>query len=415
MAGLAWYLSALDLEELHLELSNSLASLEDPSPTITMNLTVPAIVFIVTNLWGLFAGIPFTAIQRSRPLLDRAVGCLQLASTAYTLERIQPYLTPTRVTWIPGATENITAQKIRQELYGIRRMNATVEPVSKAAVVTRVSRELNSSPTGWPVPDTVDFSALLSIWSARFSEWLALMSEWLTEWLLPLSTEPPKPEAPQDTSQDNLVPVLLVVILSILVRQALQQPDAVRETAILHEQARGVKEGLKRLENSIDWLVDGYNQWMMSEREQQQKDLKEARRHIDRIERGITRLLRLGAGLSDLRAELINSRRDFRIARDSIHNTFGASADALMRAADTIRAIQSSLSQDHQDLRENMDLMTDVRWALVQSLLQYPGALCDQLVTAVATMISEQSNGAPTTDITNAASSSESVDDGVAS
>lgn len=414
MTWLDLYLSTLGLENFRLDVFNCLASLEDPASTITMNLTAPAIVFIVTNLWGLFAGIPFTAIQPSRPLLDRAVGCLQLASTAYTLERIQPYLTPTRVTLIPGATENIPVQKARQDLDGIRRMNATVEPVPKAAAVTRVSRESNSSPTGWPVPDTVDFPVLLSIWSTSFSEWLALLTEWLTEWLFPLSAEPPKPEAPQDTSQENLVLILLVVILSILVKQALQHPDAVRETASLREQVRGVKDGLQKLRDLITTLaiiVKEYNDSMTSAREQQQEDLREAHRHINRIERGISRLLRLGAGLPDLRAELISSRRDFRIARDSIHDAFGASTDALMSAVNNVHNFQSSLSHELQDLRENMDLMTDVRWALVQSLLQYPSALCDQLATAVATMISEQLNDAATTDTTNAASSLKVVDD----
>lgn len=48
-----------------------------------------------------------------------------------------------------------------------------------------------------------------------------------------------------------------------------------------------------------------------------------------------------------------------------------------------------------------MDLMTDVRWALVNQLVQYPGTLCDQLARTVASTISDHLNGSTTTDTTN--------------
>lgn len=375
-----------------------------------MNLTVPAIVFIVTNLWGLFAGIPFTAIQPSRPLLGRAVGCLQLASTAYTLERIQPYLTPTRVVLIPGTTENITALKARPNLDGIRRTNAMVEPVWNAATATKASQGSESSPTGWPISSTVDFPALLSIWSTSFSEWLALLSEWLVS---PL-TKPPKPDAPQDTTQDNLVLILLVVILSILVKQTFQHPDSVLETTLLREEVRGVKNGLAKLRDSITTLailVERYNQSMVFGQEEQQTAVREARRHIDRIEHGISRLLRLGAGLTALRQDLASSKREFRTARDVVHDAIGASSDVLLSAIDNVHGVQTGLGRELQELRENMDLMTDVRWALVQSLLQYPSDLCDQLAMAVATAVSEHLNAPTTADTTNSPPNSEAVGD----
>lgn len=45
--------------------------------------------------------------------------------------------------------------------------------------------------------------------------------------------------------------------------------------------------------------------------------------------------------------------------------------------------------------------MTDVRWALVDQLVQYSGTLCDQLARTVASTISEHLNGSTTTDTTN--------------
>lgn len=379
-----------------------------------MNLTVPAIVFIVTNLWGLFAGIPFTAIQPSRPLLDRAVGCLQLASTAYTLERIQPYLTPTRVVLIPGTTENSTALRTRPNLDSIRRTNATVEPVWNAATATTASQSSNSTPTGWAISNTVDFPALLSIWSTSFSEWFALLSEWLVS---PL-TKPPKPETPHDTTQDNLVLILLVVILSVLVKQVFQHPDSVRETALLREEVRGVKNGFAKLRDSITTLailVERYNQSMVFGQEVQQTAVREARGHIDRIEHGISQLLRFGPGLTALRQDLASSKRDFKTAGDVVHEAIGACSDVLLSAIDNVHDVQTSLGRELQGIRENMDFMTDVRWALVQSLLQYPNDLCNQLAMAVATAVSEHLNDPATTETTDSPPNLEAGLDGVTS
>lgn len=373
-----------------------------------MNLTVPAIVFIVTNLWGFFAGIPFTSIQPSRPLLDRAFGSLQLASTAYTLEWIQPYLTPTRVALIPGATKNITAQKTRQDPDGIRRMNVTAQPVSKVPAAMRASREESSSPTGWPViSNAVDVPSLLSIWSTSFHEWLALLSEWLAT----LFAEPPRPQEPQDTTQENLVLILLVVILSIVVKQTFQHQDSVRETAVLRGEVSHVMTGLEQLKEAMAKLgmfMDGYSQLMDLRQQQQQNDLEKARGHIDRIERGIKRLLRLEDGLPDLRKDLKSANREFRIARDSLEVAIKTVTDALQSAVNGVQDVQAGLGHELQDLRENMDLMTDVRWALIESLLQYPSDLCNQLAMAVATIVSQHLNGPTTTGTTNATSSSSS-------
>ncbi|KAJ5661248.1 uncharacterized protein N7484_000620 [Penicillium longicatenatum] len=57
-----------------------------------MNWTVPIIVFLTTNLWGLFGGIPYTTVQPSRSLLDRTIGSFQVASTVFTLGQTKEHL-----------------------------------------------------------------------------------------------------------------------------------------------------------------------------------------------------------------------------------------------------------------------------------------------------------------------------------
>ncbi|KAJ5724148.1 hypothetical protein N7488_002183 [Penicillium malachiteum] len=47
--------------------------------------TIPIVVFLVTNLWGLYGGIPYTAIHPSRSTLDRTFGSFQVASTVLTI------------------------------------------------------------------------------------------------------------------------------------------------------------------------------------------------------------------------------------------------------------------------------------------------------------------------------------------
>ncbi|KAF7718431.1 Uncharacterized protein PECH_005910 [Penicillium ucsense] len=53
-----------------------------------MHFVIPLLVFLTTNFWGLFHTVPFTTINPSRSVLERAVGGVQLASTLYTLDQL---------------------------------------------------------------------------------------------------------------------------------------------------------------------------------------------------------------------------------------------------------------------------------------------------------------------------------------
>ena len=57
-----------------------------------MNWTVPILVFLSTNLWGLYGGIPYTTVQPSRSILDRTIGSFQVASTVFTLGQTKEHL-----------------------------------------------------------------------------------------------------------------------------------------------------------------------------------------------------------------------------------------------------------------------------------------------------------------------------------
>ncbi|KAJ5986153.1 hypothetical protein N7451_010518 [Penicillium sp. IBT 35674x] len=57
-----------------------------------MNWTVPILVFLTTNLWGLYGGIPYTTVQPSRSILDRTIGSIQVASTVFTLGQTKEHL-----------------------------------------------------------------------------------------------------------------------------------------------------------------------------------------------------------------------------------------------------------------------------------------------------------------------------------
>lgn len=53
-----------------------------------MELILPLLTFLMSNLWGFYGGIPFTTIEPSCPLIERSIGSLQLASTLNTLAEI---------------------------------------------------------------------------------------------------------------------------------------------------------------------------------------------------------------------------------------------------------------------------------------------------------------------------------------
>ncbi|KAJ5933408.1 hypothetical protein N7454_005737 [Penicillium verhagenii] len=57
-----------------------------------MNWIIPILVFVTTNLWGLYGGIPYTTVQPSRSILDRTIGSFQVASTVFTLGQTTEHL-----------------------------------------------------------------------------------------------------------------------------------------------------------------------------------------------------------------------------------------------------------------------------------------------------------------------------------
>ncbi|KAJ5266707.1 hypothetical protein N7478_009515 [Penicillium angulare] len=69
-----------------------------------MNWTLPIIVFVLSNLWGLYSGVPYTAIQPSRSLFDRTIGSFYLATTVRAIGETAEYFGETG-SHLPVGTE----------------------------------------------------------------------------------------------------------------------------------------------------------------------------------------------------------------------------------------------------------------------------------------------------------------------
>lgn len=59
-----------------------------------MDLTILTIVFVTSNLWGMYRHVPFTNINPSRSFLERAISSFQLTGAVYTLQEIHPLVFP---------------------------------------------------------------------------------------------------------------------------------------------------------------------------------------------------------------------------------------------------------------------------------------------------------------------------------
>lgn len=340
-----------------------------------MQFSLPALVFITTNLWGLFGEIPFTAIQPSRPLLDRAVGCLQLASTVYTLEQIQPYFSQTGAVLLRGSTETSTAQT-----WGA---NATSqrEPASIAATLTPSSDESDPFPTSWAAfPVAIDLSTRVYSWSTRLSGY----SDAFSDRLASLFGGPQQPEARRDTQFENLVLVLLVLIFSILIKQTMQAPDTTRELECLRGEVATVRD-LNFLNTTISQRTHALDEKLQAVQTviyQQQVEMNQAGQYLQGIHSGTRELLK------------------------PCLDAMQANTTVVMDAIDSIHDVQNSFGRAVQDLRTTIDLATDMWWTIAIQLTQYPGELCDQLARTVANVLSAHLNESSTTDTMDDASNS---------
>lgn len=259
-----------------------------------MHFLIPALIFITTNLWGLFGGIPFTAIQPSRPLLDRTVGCFQLASTAYALEQIQPYFSQTRTVLIQGPSKKSTAPTWATNITSQR------EPVSRAATLTTADRESEPFPTSWAAfPAAIDVSVMFSSWSTSFSDYSDAFSDWLASFV-----GARQPESPRDPLFENLVLVLLVLILAIQIKQTTQYPDSTRELERLRGEVATVSH-LHFLNDTTFQRTQALNERLQVVMFQQQADMYQAGLYLQRIDNGTNELLKLGKGLNEKLARTV--------------------------------------------------------------------------------------------------------------
>lgn len=118
-------------------------------------LLLPGIVFFTSSLWGFYGRIPLTAVEPSRPFMDRAVGCAQLATAAYAIEQVYQNLTSTAViNYTDMPMSDTTARVIMPDLDTI--CNITQEsPESAAATRTLLGHEAFIFPPNWTAQATL--------------------------------------------------------------------------------------------------------------------------------------------------------------------------------------------------------------------------------------------------------------------
>ncbi|KAJ5574227.1 uncharacterized protein N7459_008654 [Penicillium hispanicum] len=165
-----------------------------------MDLAIASAVFFTANIWGLYGGIPFTAIHPSNSFWDRTLGSFQLASTVYTLEQIQPDLISTKIEFFPESVPDTPASQALRDFLDSK--NITIDSFPMASSATRIghgSPSLASSP-----------SLLLSGESQQSIPRLDRGVQ-------------------QDKLHENIVLTFLVIILGAVMMQMMRQIDATRQ------------------------------------------------------------------------------------------------------------------------------------------------------------------------------------------
>lgn len=118
-------------------------------------LLLPGIVFFTSSLWGFYGRIPFTAVEPSRPRMDRAVGCAQLATAAYTIGQVYQNLTSTAVTnYTDMPRRDTPARVIMPDLRTI--CNVTQKSPESAATRTLIGHEAFIFPPNWTAQATLN-------------------------------------------------------------------------------------------------------------------------------------------------------------------------------------------------------------------------------------------------------------------
>ncbi|KAJ5601381.1 hypothetical protein N7510_010915 [Penicillium lagena] len=155
-----------------------------------MELLIPGLVFLASNLWGVYRPIPFTIIQPSRSFLDRVLGSLQVASAVYTLDQFYSYLMPSSLARYVSLGQEVVADFVDSiNITNFSASDTTASIVTDLFNVSLLSDEL---------PSDSDESH-------------------------PLKQRPSKPgTCSPEARYNNAVLVLLIIILAVQLKETAQ-------------------------------------------------------------------------------------------------------------------------------------------------------------------------------------------------
>ncbi|KAJ5095669.1 hypothetical protein NUU61_005025 [Penicillium alfredii] len=173
-----------------------------------MEFAALVLLFVTTNLWGLYGEVPFTAIQPSRPFWDRAIGSFQLASTIHTLDQIYPYV-------LGKAPVELASQESTPDNAREQAMAAYIASRNVSFIFTPETATCPDQPTT-VMPPVLPTAPLSDYRPVR------------------------KPRAEGKKSEDavfeNAVLVLLVAILAVLVKDVTGRSDRTQDTRLLRRE-----------------------------------------------------------------------------------------------------------------------------------------------------------------------------------
>lgn len=294
-----------------------------------MDLTILAAIFIATNIWGLYGKIPFTAIQPSRSVLDRAVGSFQLTSTLHTLGHIHPYFLPKTTQAEPMCPMDTGEDNImRGAMADFIHSRDTCVMGPAQATATRI--------------DNTSFATAIPMFMATNQ---------------PLSNEQlSKPES-SETVHNTVVLAMLIGILSILTN------DITRRITITKE--------IRLLRNEIHNFITDQEDYHKS-------TTYECLQRLAQLREGMNALFTVGNGLLDLPDRLPSAIA--RTVASSVADQFNNPTSGVARH---LCDIQDDLQQFHERVGQNISAWKE----LAELLRGLPSNVAAAIASSVAAEI----------------------------
>ncbi|KAJ5132304.1 hypothetical protein N7448_006462 [Penicillium atrosanguineum] len=262
---------------------------------------LPGIAFFSSSLWGFYGNIPFTTVKSSRPFMDRAVGCTQLATAAYAVEQAYQNISTTyslHENTDPAATETNTF--ILPDFNA--RWNITLKiPALAAATRTQIEHETFIFPPNWTTQVTMPMSKPIC---------------------------KPTPAANPDLPFENMALIMLAILLALGTKQAFNY-----EVTDLAHRINPI------LSNPPAWIYNLVNDAIpKSVSHALEGCIQAIGNHLIRIEtcgaQLVSQLFAFGQDLNRLREDFLIARHEIYAARIDVTNTIHTSIQ---------NAIQTSL------------------------------------------------------------------------